>query len=316
MNTRINYPTRVHVELTSKCNFKCYTCKHGYVNYGTDISDKVVDVILNELLPNLQEIELQGTGESLLFPKFVNFFSKLSNNSMLKKTLITNASLLTDEIIDLFVNNKMDLIISLDGTSPDIFSLNRPKGDFNKIIENLSKVGAKRRLANNPNFSFIINMVATQENYKCIMDLIDLAKDIQIDYVHISEVRECMPDTNVWNKLRLDNYVNRKEFEEYIDECKEYSQKNNIGFLFNKYQKSYMIKKPICKSPWQHVFIDSDGRVSFCCEQNKYFGNLNEQSFDEIWNGVQANQFRNDMLLNEYDEICCNCCLPWGITYD
>ena len=145
MNTRINYPTRVHVELTSKCNFKCYTCKHGYVNYGTDISDKVVDVILNELLPNLQEIELQGTGESLLFPKFVNFFSKLSNNSMLKKTLITNASLLTDEIIDLFVNNKMDLIISLDGTSPDIFSLNRPKGDFNKIIENLSSLSLNHK---------------------------------------------------------------------------------------------------------------------------------------------------------------------------
>ena len=69
-----SFPERLHLELTSRCNYKCITCKHGYVNYGEDLDDNILEIILNELMPHLKELELQGTGESLLSSRFMKVF--------------------------------------------------------------------------------------------------------------------------------------------------------------------------------------------------------------------------------------------------
>lgn len=316
MKESIEYPKRLHIELTSRCNFKCLTCKHGYVDYGEDLNDKVLDNIIEELLPNISEIEMQGTGESLLSKNFIKLFNAVSKYNNIKMILITNASLLNEELIKKIVNSNFNLIISLDGSNELSFSSNRPFVDYNKIISNLKKIAGEKKKINNSNFLFTINMVATKINYKCIKDLVTLSKDLNIDFLHISEVRECMPNKDQWNKFRIDNISNRSEIENYITECRKYAKELGVGFLFNPYQKQNMIRKKICISPWRHVFIASNGNISCCCEQNKIFGNLNEESFFQIWNGDKFNAFRNNMILMEYDEICRNCCLPWGITYE
>jgi MoaA/NifB/PqqE/SkfB family radical SAM enzyme len=60
------YPKRLHLELTSRCNYNCIICKHGYREIGNNISNRLKDVIIDELIPNASLLELQGTGESLL----------------------------------------------------------------------------------------------------------------------------------------------------------------------------------------------------------------------------------------------------------
>jgi len=280
------------------------------------MNKNVINIIINELLPHADEIEMQGTGESLLSNEFFNLFLEANKYDKLKKILITNASLINDSYIELFVNSNMDLIISLDGADHNSFELNRPCGSFERIVSTLTKLGEYKKKINNINFTFVINMVATNQNYHCIRNLIMLAKKINVDFVHISEVRECMPDQETWNKFRLDNIKNYNDFNYYIKDCSMYASELEIGFSFNEYNKYHRIKKPICVSPWQHIFVCSDGNVSFCCEQNKYIGNLNNSTFEELWNSSLANNFRKNMIIGDYDEICCNCCLPWGITYE
>ena len=311
-----NRPKRLHVELTSRCNFKCLTCKHGFINFGNDMPDMVLKIVIEELLPYANEIEMQGTGESLLSPNFNQLFEAAKLYPQIKKILITNASLINEKLVNDFVLSNMELVVSLDGDSFDSYRLNRPIGDFDKIVGTLKRIGEKRKEIDNPNFSFAINMVATRENYRCIHGLIKLAKQIGVDFVSISEVRECMPDKDTWERLKLDHSAERKEFEEYLSKCVILSQLHGLGFSFNQYNKSNHIKKQICISPWQHVFIGANGDVKFCCEQNYVIGNLLHNSFNEIWNGKKAIEFRNSMLGEEYNFICRNCCLPWGITND
>lgn len=69
----------------------------------------------------------------------------------------------------------------------------------------------------------------------------------------------------------------------------------------------------VCPMPWVHFEVMHDSNVYPCCPdycKNFSFGNLQEQSFDEIWNGEKANFFRNEMLSGNY-LLCnldnCNC---------
>lgn len=316
MNLKQRYPKRLHIEVTSRCNFKCITCKHGFVDYGNDMPEAVLDTVIEELLPYANEIELQGTGESLLSPHFKRLFDSAKQFPSIKKILITNASLISDAQIDDFVMSNMELIVSLDGAGFDSYRLNRPVGNFDKIVSTLKVIGERRKTIGNANFSYIINMVATKENYHCIESLIRLAKQVGVDFLHVSEVRECMPDIDTWCRLKLDQCDERELFEEYILKCEQLAKELALGFSFNPYEKRNQLKKKLCVSPWQHVFIGADGDVKFCCEQNYIIGNLLSNSFEEIWNSERAWEFRNSMIEREYHPVCMNCCLPWGITYE
>lgn len=61
--------------------------------------------------------------------------------------------------------------------------------------------------------------------------------------------------------------------------------------------------KNICKHPFNSIQIQNTGEVYCCCcyWTNFYsFGNIFEQSFDEIWNGEKAQEFRRQFIENKY----------------
>jgi sulfatase maturation enzyme AslB (radical SAM superfamily) len=56
--------------------------------------------------------------------------------------------------------------------------------------------------------------------------------------------------------------------------------------------------------PWIHLYIDTKGLVKACCNANITFGNINNQSIDEIWNGEKIKQFRSQLLKDVQDKRC------------
>ncbi|MCR5260415.1 MAG: SPASM domain-containing protein [Candidatus Gastranaerophilales bacterium] len=64
-----------------------------------------------------------------------------------------------------------------------------------------------------------------------------------------------------------------------------------------------MKKHRICMAPFTEVEISEEGNVNCCCSSytNEYFfGNIYEDSFDEIWNGEKAKAFRQDIIDGKY----------------
>ena len=59
--------------------------------------------------------------------------------------------------------------------------------------------------------------------------------------------------------------------------------------------------------PWIHLHISQNGRVSPCCNNNRYLGNVKEQSIAAIWSGKKFDatreQFKNDIP----DKKCSHC---------
>ncbi|MHB9296068.1 putative GTP 3',8-cyclase [Pillotina sp. SPG140] len=306
--------TRAQFELSSKCNFKCITCRHGYSDFGEDMPDCICDILCAEVLPMLKTLELQGTGESLLNPHLSKVINKASTCGC-NITLITNGSLLSEPLLKHIIQAGVQLVVSLDGANEEIYSRHRPVGSFDQIVNNLTKISDLRSNYHETTFSFVVNMVLTQLNCGNIPQMISLLSKLGADYLFVSEVRECMPDKDVWGKLNLLSVSSSLEFTDMLERCAILARENKLGFSFNPNQKTPAIKKRVCEAPWRHLFVTANGDVSICCELSNSFGNLNKQSLSEILSCKELNEFRNNMLIGEYDKHCLNCCLPWGLPY-
>lgn len=89
-------------------------------------------------------------------------------------------------------------------------------------------------------------------------------------------------------------------------------------------------KRPRCLHPWQTLMIDVTGAVQPCAYRGNYtntenterFGNLNEQSLEEIWNGPVAQRVRRCMAAGDLVGAGCGKCLAvaqgqdLGLEYD
>ncbi len=65
--------------------------------------------------------------------------------------------------------------------------------------------------------------------------------------------------------------------------------------------------KPTCLNPFVHLHISGNGTVKACCVANIPFGNINDQSLEEIWNGEAINLLREKFSRGETDPRCAVC---------
>lgn len=71
-------------------------------------------------------------------------------------------------------------------------------------------------------------------------------------------------------------------------------------------------KKAICTFPFNAAQISMQGEVFVCCPpwcKSYSFGNIFEQSFDEIWNGDKAKEFRRQFIDDDYKYCDLNLCV-------
>lgn len=67
------------------------------------------------------------------------------------------------------------------------------------------------------------------------------------------------------------------------------------------------IKKHFCILPWIHLHVSQNGRVSPCCNNNRYLGNVQENSIAAIWNGNKFEELREQFLNDIPDKRCSHC---------
>jgi radical SAM protein with 4Fe4S-binding SPASM domain len=83
--------------------------------------------------------------------------------------------------------------------------------------------------------------------------------------------------------------------------------------------------KNYCPLPWVHFHMSHNAETYPCCvaviNERNSFGNLNENSFDEVWHGDKLNRFRKRMLEDKPDPACYVCHLQeklgeWSHRHD
>lgn len=134
--------------LTTKCNQRCIYCQASVKEDGhmmnKEIAKKSVDLALQSP-SNFLSFEFQG-GEPLLnyevLKYIVEYTESLEHKKEIQFNLVSNLSLMTEEMMQFFIDHKVSISTSIDGPE-DLHMKNRPFRDgknFKVVTENISRL--------------------------------------------------------------------------------------------------------------------------------------------------------------------------------
>lgn len=179
-------PTQAWIEPTTRCNTKCRTCSHYYLNYGEDMHDDVLQIVQDKILPGLKIVYLAGYGEPLLAKRFDEMFDYCASRNM-RMILTTNAILLRDrERVKKLVRSHVHLNVSIDGATKPVFESVRPFIKWEDMLGALECIRREKDAAGpDCKFLFRIHFVAMKRNIADLPEMIRIAHRYGACDVHI-----------------------------------------------------------------------------------------------------------------------------------
>jgi len=163
------HPSRLFVEVTTRCNLNCFMCvkqQEGSAVCEGDLTPAIF-ARLEPAFPHLEALVLNGIGEPLINPHLEDYI-RLARGSMPVGSWIgfqTNGLLLTNLRAVSLVTAGLDRIcISVDASSPDTFRKVREGGDLLDVEHAFKAINLAREQCNRPEVQVGIEFVVMRSN--------------------------------------------------------------------------------------------------------------------------------------------------------
>jgi len=290
------YPIAISFEPTTSCNLRCPECPSGLRAFTRptgmlkkDFFTQTIDDIHRQLLYLIFYFQ----GEPYLNPDFLEMVRYASSKKLYTATS-TNAHYLSDENARRTIESGLDrLIISIDGTTQDVYEQYRVGGNINKVIEGAKRIVKwKKELKSRTPF-VVFQFLVVKPNEHQVEDVKRLAAEIGVDdvwfktaqvYDYKNDPNQLIPSVSKYSRYRKDN--------------------NGETQVKNKLNNH-------CWKLWHANVITWDGVVVPCCfdkDAQHQLGDLKGQSFREIWRNDNYRTFRKQLMTGrENIDICANC---------
>jgi|GEM_PF-1638545 len=282
------FPIDVHWDITYKCNLNCIHCYLG------DLRMKKNDELqYSECIKILEELRSLGTfnitfsgGEPFLKPEFITIV-KEARKMGFKINIITNGTLLNNEMIDELKNLFIEINVSLYGLSSDFHEkVTGVKGSYKKTwnaIENLLESKTK----------FKLKVTAIKQNLNNMNKLINHLEKMGINFeLNTSLLPDISESSDIIESCQIPKSTLEEELKDYI--------RKNINLLKKE------TWNPVCYAGRQRLVIDPEGNIYPCILLRWNCGNAKEQKIQEIWyNSIPMIFLR--MLTKEQFRHCDNC---------
>ena len=257
----------------------------------------------------LLKIKLQGMGEPLVNNNFYKMVDYASNLGICSE-ITTNGSLLNEKNINFLKKSQLSRItISVDGATKKTFESIRIKSDFATVIQNSRNLVQEfKNKTIRPEISAWCTL--QKKNIFEAEKIYDLCSNIGFDkltfQVHLTDWGKIE-----WRKINNQQQINIQDriILETLEKIKKKSAKEKIKIeIFKENLLSY---EKQCDWPWTSTYLSKTGDIVPCCiigdEKVESFGNVNDQSFSDIWNSEKYIEFRDKIKKNEIPEYCKNC---------
>jgi MoaA/NifB/PqqE/SkfB family radical SAM enzyme len=267
-----------------------------------------------------KRIALAGSGEPLLT---TNFSEKLHEISRVAPTaeisLLTNGLLLTTrKYVEDIMSSLSLLTISINGVST--YEKIMPPARFEGILNNLEIIKTvKQKLKKPP--QTCLNFVIVKDNICDIVRITEVAIKFKFDRLLFSWQHFDIKEQNV--QAIPDGSAQMKQVLLLLEQAELLALKNNLQIIYSEHRPLLQKKDPpaaapttskksaeqpiVCKKPWQEVTISSAGKVQLCCVKATIIGTLETGDFESIWQGEEANQYRQGILTGNYHNVCKTC---------
>jgi radical SAM protein with 4Fe4S-binding SPASM domain len=291
----IGLPATISIEPTTACNLSCPECPSGLKMFSRatgNLKENNFKEWMDELSAHVTYINFYFQGEPFIHPKFLSLVSHASRRGIYTSTS-TNAHFLHDELAKQTVLSGLDrLIISIDGTTQEVYEQYRVNGKLDKVLEGTKNLLKWRKELKSKTPFVIFQFLVVKPNEHQIDEVQALAKELGVDEVRFKTAQ-----------------------------VYDYEQGNPLIPVNDKYSRykkmsdgSYKIKSSLdnhCWRMWSGCVITWDGKVVPCCfdkDATHQLGDLQTASLKEIWNNDAYRNFRSAIFRsrNEID-ICANC---------
>jgi radical SAM protein with 4Fe4S-binding SPASM domain len=283
-------PVSVSTELTNNCNLNCPQCSSGSGRMLRTRGFMDIDLfkkLIQELDPYLYNVNLYFQGEPMLHP---SFFSFLSNCLNINSVVSTNGHFLSEEASERIVRSGINkLIISLDGTDKETYSEYRVNGDLEKVIDGIRNISAAKKKYKS-SLKIELQFLVNKFNQHQVRAIRQLAESVQ--------VKLTLKSMQIIDKADIDTWMpSARRFRRYRLSKGIYELKSSLPDR--------------CGRLWFNPVITWDGKVVPCCfdkDAEYVMGDLNQESFRNIWEGPGYMEFRNVILTGRNKiEMCRNC---------
>ena len=290
------YPVAISFEPTTSCNLRCPECPSGLRSFTRntgmlekDFFRKIIDDIHMELL----YLTFYFQGEPYLNKNFLDMVKYASGKNVYTATS-TNAHYLTDEVAKRTVESGLDrLIISIDGTTQEVYSQYRVGGNLEKVIEGARNVVKWKKTLNSKTPFIFFQFLVVKPNEHQVEEIKKLAKEVGVEEVRFKTAQ-------VYDYENDPNHL------------------IPVTDKFSRYRKmddgTYLAKNKLanrCWKLWHANVITFDGLVVPCCfdkDASHQLGNLQTETFKSVWNNSNYKQFRRELMKSRQNiDICSNC---------
>lgn len=299
-------PFYVTVDITQRCNLRCVGCIYHspYSDSFLKGPSTILDIplpVIEGLCKDLKAIHshaiiIQGAGEPLLHPDFSALITRVKSEGF-NVVLLTNGTLLEEGLIRTLIDVKLDLLkVSLWAVSSEQYRQNYPGSDpnhFPQVIDAIKRVNRIKAERKSKYPAVVLHFPVNRNNFREINATADLALKTGCNGVSFAPMYSA---NNV-----LDGFLLSPEEEKGLcgalikmrEQLHTASLSHNIDETLLRYTLGKQVWRKIpCYTPWYHARIKMDGTVLPCGRCSLIMGDLNKNSFDQIWNGLAFLAFR------------------------
>lgn len=280
------------VIVTYRCNARCTMCNRYK---APSKPEEEISIETIKKLPQMYFTNITG-GEPFIRSDLKDIVRELYKKS--DRIVISTNGFFTDRIIDLckeFPN--VGIRISIEGLEDTNNAIRGLENGFNRGYTTLKKLVEM----NHPDVGF--GMTVQDANAKDLVPLYELSNEMNMEFATAS-LHNSFYFVEAKNIIK-DRPMVAENFEKLINELlKSNSPKKWFRAYFNHGLINYIYGQERllpCDMAFDTFFIDPYGDVMPCngTKEKEVMGNLNEQSWDELWNSKQADKVRAKVR-------CCN----------
>lgn len=299
-NKEILPPLHIRIKPTNVCNHNCHYCAYRVDNLqlGKDMvtrdfipKEKMLEIIEDLEVMGVKAVTFSGGGEPFCYPYLLDAVKRLIK-AKIKFASLTNGSLLSGELAEIFAHQATWLRISIDGWDDKSYSAYRRvrQGEFSKVIKNIKdfkKLGGRCYLG----ISFVID----KNNAAHIYDFIKRLKSLGVDSVKVSP---CI----VSNSAKVNNQYHKPLFKKVKKQVTRAI--NNLSSkkieIFDAYHElDEKFKKNYTWCPYLQLLpvIGADLNI-YPCQDKAYnldeglIGSIKNRSFKDFWFSDKSKFFR------------------------
>ncbi len=269
-----------------------------------------------------REIILTGEGEPLLHPRLFDMIASLKKQGLIIQ-LFTNGTLLDRNIAAAILDTGVDILkVSLWASTPEEYARCYPgvkPENFDKTKTGISTVTRMKSEMRTANTRVLITGPLNRFNYQSIDKKIDLALELGCDGIALNPYKH-------WSGEFIEAALNTEEIAALSGDLLIHKKRlvaagliNNIDDLLLQYRlKEDSWNTMPCFAGWYGARVRADGEVMPCCRCYLPLGNLDEATFQEIWNGRAYRDFRaaavhRESLASMQGVCACQWCI-WAVN--